>query len=98
MQIGQLPVIPEEKSNGPVQNQNSFNQPQDNVMRSNSLPEKNPMQGFNMSNNFQFQNINNFNYSHNFNNNFGQMNNNQNFGAFLPPRNENPIYINQKFA
>ena len=25
------------------------------------------------------------------------MNNNQNFGAFLPPRNENPIYINQKF-
>ena len=98
MQIGQLPVIPEEKSNGPVQNQNSFNQPQDNVVRSNSLPEKNPMQGFNMSNNFPFQNINNFNYSHNFNNNFGQMNNNQNFGAFLPPRNENPIYINQKFA
>ena len=98
MQIGQLPAIPEEKSNGPVQNQNSFNQTQDNVMRSNSLPEKNPMQGFNMSNNFPFQNINNFNYSHNFNNNFGQMNNNQNFGAFLPPRNENPIYINQKFA
>ena len=82
IQIGQLPVIPEEKSNVPVQNNNSFNPPQTKEMRDNSFPDKDQIKGFNTTNNSQFQNTNNIN----FNNNSSKFNNDQNFGVFLPFR------------
>ena len=82
IQIGQLPVIPEEKSNVPVQNNNSFNPPQTKEMRDNSFPDKDQIKGFNTTNNSQFQNTNNIN----FNNNSSKFNNAQNFGVFLPFR------------
>ena len=82
IQIGQLPVIPEEKSNVPVQNNNSFNPPLTKEMKDNSFPDKDQIKGFNTTNNSQFQNTNNIN----FNNNSSKFNNDQNFGVFLPFR------------
>ena len=68
------------------------NIPQQNSMNptSNNFPINNPsVQSYNTYDNKNYPNMNNMNYFH--------QNNSQNYGPILPRRDENPIYINQKF-
>jgi serine/threonine protein kinase len=68
------------------------NIPQQNSMNptNNNFPINNPsVQSYNTYDNKNYPNMNNMNYFH--------QNNSQNYGPILPRRDENPIYINQKF-
>jgi serine/threonine protein kinase len=68
------------------------NIPQQNSMNptNNNFPINNPsVQSYNTYDNKNYPNMNNMNYFH--------QNNGQNYGPILPRRDENPIYINQKF-
>ena len=54
-----------------------------------SSVNKQPIKSYNTYDNKEYPNMNNINFYH--------QNNNQNYGPILPPRDESPIYINQKF-
>ena len=77
-----------------IQGNNMSNIPQQNSampqnMPNNDLTNNQNIKNYNTYDSQNYVNINNMNYFHE--------NNNPNYGPILPPRNNNPIYINQKF-
>ena len=78
----------------PKPGNNMNNIPQQNSdmppnMINNNLTNNQPVKNYNTYDSQNYVNMNNMNYFHE--------NNNPNYGPILPPRNNNPIYINQKF-
>ena len=82
---GQIEQIPGNNMNN-IPQQNSAMPPN---MINNNLNNNQPVKNYNTYDSQNYVNMNNMNYFHE--------NNNPNYGPILPPRNNNPIYINQKF-
>ena len=82
---GQIEQIPGNNMNN-IPQQNSAMPP--NIIN-NNLTNNQPVKNYNTYDSQNYVNMNNMNYFHE--------NNNPNYGPILPPRNNNPIYINQKF-